>query len=97
MSTPKPSITFITSNPNKLAEVRKILMKHDGNENKNNNDDNTRPTDDDDNGASMQTGDILAGKMQLKSRSLDLVEIQGKDVQEIARDKCRRAQEVVSF
>jgi inosine triphosphate pyrophosphatase len=55
------SLNFITSNANKLAEVRAIL------------------------------GDVI----QLSSRSLELVEIQGS-IEEIAVDKARRAAEAVS-
>lgn len=37
---------------------------------------------------------ILGDKVQLKSHSLDLVEIQGT-IEEVSTDKCRRAAELV--
>lgn len=58
------TLTFITSNANKLSEVRAILGS--------------------------------AAAVDLQSQSLDLVEMQGGGVEEIARDKCRRAAEMVS-
>lgn len=62
ISRPK-SLTFITSNLNKLSEVRAILS------------------------------DVVA--VDLQSRSLDIMEIQGS-IEEIARDKCQRAADRVS-
>lgn len=62
---PKTTLTFITSNTHKLAEVRSIL------------------------GSSV-------GGLALKSQSLDLAEMQARDVEEIAADKCRRAAALVS-
>jgi inosine triphosphate pyrophosphatase len=60
---PKPqTLTFITSNQNKLSEARSML------------------------------GGVVG--VSLQSRSLQLVEIQGS-VEEIARDKCSRAAEMV--
>ncbi|KAF7513461.1 hypothetical protein GJ744_008755 [Endocarpon pusillum] len=69
MSSPRPvtprrprTLTFITSNAHKLAEVRAML----------------------------------GGAVDLQSCFLDLVEIQAGSVQEIARDKCRRAAAMVN-
>ncbi len=57
---PPKDLNFITSNANKLAEVRAIL------------------------------GHIIP----LRSQSLDITEIQGT-IEDISRDKCRRAAELV--
>lgn len=58
------SLTFITSNPNKLSEVQSILS-------------------------------ALDLDLDLRSQSLQLVEIQAASVVEVAREKCCRAAEVV--
>lgn len=80
MSRPK-SLTFITGNAHKLAEVRAILLGGHA--------------------AQAETG-VRVGvgverELELRSRSVeDLPEIQGT-VEEIAREKCWRAAEVVSY
>lgn len=38
---------------------------------------------------------ILEGVIELRSQALDLVEIQGRTMEEISSDKCRRAAEEV--
>ena len=59
---PLQQLDFITSNKNKLAEVKAIL------------------------------GDVV----RLQSQSLDLTEIQGT-IEEISKDKCRRAASIVGL
>ena len=59
---PLERLNFITSNRNKLAEVKAIL------------------------------GDVV----HLQSQSLDLSEIQGT-IEDISKDKCRKAAAVVGF
>ena len=39
---------------------------------------------------------ILGDVIELRSQALDLVEIQGRTMEEISADKCRRAAEAVS-
>ena len=56
------ALNFITSNKNKLAEVRAVLD----------------------------------GMVDLRSQSVELLEIQGT-IEEISKDKCRRAAEAVSL
>ena len=82
-SRPK-TLTFITSNANKLAEVKAILLSH------------SNPADTTESSASQQARDAKVElELELKSQSLELVEIQAGSVEEVARDKCVRAAEMV--
>ncbi|KKY29240.1 putative non-canonical purine ntp rdgb ham1 family [Phaeomoniella chlamydospora] len=58
-----PTLLFLTSNANKLSEVRAIL-------------------------------DTRSLGIQLESRNLDVPELQGEDVEVVAREKCRRGAEM---
>jgi Ham1 family len=81
-SPPRPtSLTFITTNPHKLSEVRTILLP------------SIPPTDP----AGYQAASSSAPPppLALHSLALEIAEVQAGSVEEIAREKCRRAAELV--
>lgn len=45
----------------------------------------------------VEVSAILGNVIELRSQALDLVEIQGRTMEEISKDKCRRAAEIVGL
>jgi hypothetical protein len=89
----KTTLRFITSNANKLAEVRAILLQ----QRPNRNEDEDEDEDENEDGHERARERARAGSIDIRSLSIpDLPEIQAATVEEVATDKCRRAVEWVS-